>query len=196
MDNLSKLLTFIFVSAMAYSCGPQSTKTEVSDSSEEYVEEEEEEDKSQRPSPPRTTTANISGVNVTIDYSSPAVKGRQIFGDLEAYGKVWRTGANEATVFTNDADIKINGEILPAGQYALFSIPGESEWTIIFNNVPDQWGAYNYDQSKDILRVTVAANKQESVTERLLLSVNPEGVMSFAWENVSWTANIEPATAS
>lgn len=185
-----------FMSIIAFlamvSCGPAANQSQVSDSSDEYVEESEseEEDKSQRPSPPRTTTANISGVNITIDYSAPSVKGRKIFGDLEPYDKVWRTGANEATVLTVDGNIKINGEDLPEGQYALFTIPGESEWTVIFNKEPNQWGAFNYNQDLDALRLQVVPDNSSELTEKLSFDVNAEGTIDFAWENVSWSLQV------
>ena len=107
-----------------------------------------------RPSPNASVTQTIGTTIVTITYGRPGVKGRQVFGGLEQYGAVWRTGANEATVFSVTSDVTINGEALPAGVYGLFSIPGETEWTIIFNKQPNQWGAYDYDQSQDALRVT------------------------------------------
>jgi hypothetical protein len=92
---------------------------------------------------------------ITIDYSRPAVKGRTIWGDLVPYGKVWRTGANEATRFTVSQDVMIDGNKLAAGSYSLFTIPTEKEWTVIFNKVAEQWGAFNYDDSQDALRITV-----------------------------------------
>jgi len=92
-------------------------------------------DKSKRPSPPalaRETLAN--GTMVTIDYSQPSVKGRTIGKDLEPMpGKIWRTGANEATVFEVNKAVKVEGQNLAAGKYALFTIAGEGEWTVIFN---------------------------------------------------------------
>lgn len=175
---------------VSYSCGPAATTSEISTEIEDAEEEAEQYDKSQRPSPPRTTTANISGVNVTIDYSSPAVKGRVIFGELEPYGKVWRTGANEATVITTDADISVSGQNLPKGQYALFAIPGENEWTIIFNKEPNQWGAFNYNESEDALRVNVKPTVSENVTERLNFTVSSEGRIAFTWERVSFSLEL------
>src|SRR5687767_4572105 len=98
-----------------------------------------------RPSPAATATGKIGAANVSVNYSSPSVKGRTIWGDLVPYGKVWRAGANEATVFQTDRDITIEGKKLPAGKYSFFTIPTENEWTLIFNKQPEQWGAYKYD---------------------------------------------------
>ena len=90
-----------------------------------------------------------------------------IWGDLVPYGKVWRTGANEATTFETDKDIMIKEQKLPAGKYALFTIPGETEWTWIFNSVWDQWGAYKYDESKDVLRVKSTPESSSVFHEQL-----------------------------
>src|SRR5258705_13398511 len=91
-------------------------------------------DKSSRPSPPATATGKVNGATITINYSSPSVKGRKIWGALVPYDKVWRAGANEATIFETDKDIKIEGKPLHAGKYSLYAIPGEKEWTFIFNS--------------------------------------------------------------
>ena len=87
------------------------------------------EDKSKRPSPPATAAGKIRSSTITISYSSPSVKGRKIFGGLVPYGQVWRAGANEATIFSTDKDIEVEGKKLPAGKYSLFMTPGEKEWT-------------------------------------------------------------------
>ena len=98
------------------------------------------EDKSKRPSPPAVAKGTIKGSMITIDYSSPSVKGRNVFGGLEPYGQVWRAGANEATIFTTSKDIEVEGKKLPAGKYSLFMTPGEKEWTVYFNSQTGQWG--------------------------------------------------------
>jgi len=148
-------------------------------------------DKEERPSPPKTATAEVDGAEVTIDYSSPGVKGRTIMGDLVPYGKVWRTGANEATTLTLRKSFNINGTEVPAGKYGLFTIPGEKEWTIIINSTWDQWGAYNYDSSKDVLRFNVPAKKTKELAERMTFEVTPKGKVTMMWENtmVSFTIN-------
>src|ERR1700675_3642107 len=97
-------------------------------------------DKSKRPSPPATATGKVMGATITINYSSPAVKGRKIWGGLVPYDKVWRTGANEATIFETSKDIKIGGKTLKAGKYSLYTKPGEKEWQVIFNSQTGQWG--------------------------------------------------------
>ena len=141
------------------------------------------EDKSKRPSPPATVTTLVGATTVTIDYSRPSMKGRKIFGGLEAYDKVWRTGANEATTFSVDKAVKINGQALSAGKYALFTIPGASEWTIIFNKTPNQWGAYKYDAKQDALRVKVKAQKTAAPVEQFTITADKSGRVSLLWEN-------------
>lgn len=134
-------------------------------------------------SPPAKATGKIGDANITIDYSSPSVKGRKIFGGLEPYGKVWRAGANKATTFETDKDITVEGKPLPAGKYAFFVIPTESDWTVVFNKTADQWGAFKYDQGQDALRVTVKPKKTDALTERLAYAVDDNGV-TLKWENV------------
>lgn len=137
------------------------------------------EDKSKRPSPPAT----VSAPNFTIEYSRPSMKGRKIFGGLEPYGKVWRTGANEATTFEARKDLRINGQPLPAGKYALFTIPGEQEWTIIFNKTASQWGAYDYKQDQDALRVKATPTRTAQPVEQFTISTDAAGNVTMAWEN-------------
>ena len=145
-------------------------------------------DKSSRPSPPATAKGKIGKANVTIDYSSPSVKGRKVWGDLVPYDKVWRAGANEATVFTSDAELTIQGKKLPAGKYSLFAIAGEKEWTFIFNSETGQWGIKrsgeaNLDRAKDVLTVTAKPKKSASFNEKMLFEVNGSG-FTLKWENL------------
>lgn len=139
-------------------------------------------DKSKRPSPPAKATATLaSGAVITIDYSQPAVKGRTIGKDLEPMaGKVWRTGANEATIFEITKDVTVEGKLLKAGKYAFFSIWNGDKWTLIFSKKADQWGAYDYKESDDALRVEVKGGKG-SFTERLVFTASNDGKISFAW---------------
>jgi len=144
------------------------------------------EDKSKRPSPPVTATGKINNATISIDYSSPSVKGRKIFGGLLPYGKLWRAGANEATIFQTDKDLKVGGKILPAGKYSFFATPGEKKWTIFFNSETGQWGdkkggAANMDSSKIVLSFPVKAKKIKQINERLEYSVTDKGI-DLRWE--------------
>lgn len=140
-------------------------------------------DKSKRPSPPAQAKETIaSGAVVTIDYSQPSVKGRTIGKDLEPKaGEVWRTGANEATVFEVSKAVKVEGKDLPAGKYGLFTIAGADEWTIIFNKTHKQWGAYNYKEADDALRVKVKPGKAASFAEKMTITVGKDGVVTILW---------------
>jgi hypothetical protein len=135
------------------------------------------EDKSKRPSPPAELATTVDGLSILINYSQPSVKGRTIGKEIAPYGEVWRTGANEATTFEVNRDVKIEGKELKAGKYSLFTIPGEKEWVVIFNSQPNQWGAYKYDQTKDVLRVTVPSVKSKSFHERMTFGYNSGDVV-------------------
>lgn len=144
--------------------------------------------RSPRPSPQASLTQTVGITDVTIKYSRPGVKGRQIWGGLVPYDKVWRTGANEATTISFSDDVWINGQKLAKGTYSLHTIPGQSQWTVIFNSVADQWGSYSYDEAKDVLRVTVAPETAPHA-ERLTFEV-PEVTTDTArvvlrWANVA-----------
>jgi len=142
--------------------------------------------KSKRPSPPAMAMGKVGGANIMISYSSPAVKGRKIFGGLLKYDTVWRAGANEATIFQTDKDITVEGKKLPAGKYSFFATPGEKIWTIYFNSETGQWGdkpggATNMDPAKTVLSFTVKAKKLSDLQERLEYYVKDNG-FGFRWE--------------
>lgn len=143
------------------------------------------EDKSKRPSPPAKVSQTInSGATVTIDYSQPSLKGRTIGKDVEPMnGKVWRAGANEATVFEVNKDVKVEGSSLPAGKYALFMIANPDEWTIIFNKKWNTWGAFDYDKNKgeDALQVKVKPMAPSTTTERLTYTIDKDGTVTLLW---------------
>ncbi|MEP0366801.1 MAG: DUF2911 domain-containing protein [Cyclobacteriaceae bacterium] len=137
-------------------------------------------DKSKRPSPPAQATATVDGTTVTIDYSQPSLKGRDLFKLTES-GKVWRTGANEAAWIEVSDDVKVNGKTLKKGKYGFFTINNKSDWTIIFNEVWDQWGAYDYDPSKDVLRVTADAKTGDTSVEKFTINIDDSGKTSLKW---------------
>ena len=146
-------------------------------------------DKSKRPSPPAKAEGTIDGVKIVIDYSTPFVKGRKIFGGLEPYGKVWRTGANEATSFEVDKNIKVEGKELPKGKYTLYSIPGEKEWVVIFNKTTGQWGT-EYSESTDALRVTVETEKAAKLVEQFNIAIEGNKIV-FRWENSQFAVAVK-----
>lgn len=124
----------------------------------------------------------IDGVKVTLEYGRPMVRERKIWGGLVPFDKVWRTGADEATTFTIDKDVNVEGKKLAAGTYGLFTIPGETEWTIIFNKVAKQWGAFKYDSKEDVLRVKVKPMAAEHV-EEMTFKIEGNKVM-LCWEKL------------
>lgn len=146
--------------------------------------------KQKRESPPAEMTTKIGDATIVINYSQPSVKGREIYGGLVPYDKVWRTGANEATTFSTDKDITVNGEKLKAGTYTLFTIPGIDLWTIIFNSELGQWGAFKYDASKDVLRVKAKAMKTE-MTEKMTFIPGNNGMIYLDWAETRIPLKIE-----
>jgi len=140
-----------------------------------------------RPSPKATVTQTAGLTDVTILYCRPSVRGRAIWGGLVPYDQVWRTGANEATTITFADDVTIEGTKLPAGTYGLFTIPGKDEWTVIFNKGAKQWGAYEYKQADDVLRIKV--KPQPAVFQELMTfsfpAVSTESArVALSWENL------------
>lgn len=132
-------------------------------------------------SPASVVTGKINNATININYSSPSVKGRQIWGALVPFGKVWRAGANDATTFETDKDIAIEGLKLPAGKYSFFVIPNEQECVLIFNKEAKQWGSYKYKESEDQLRVNVKQKKTDSNTESLVYLINTNSIV-LKWE--------------
>lgn len=133
-------------------------------------------------SPKETVKGKISGVDTEIVYCRPSARGRKMIGEKEPFGKVWRTGANAATTIEFAEAVKIEGKSLPAGKYALFTIPNENEWTIIINKDFNQQGAYNYDEKKDVLRVNVKPTKTPQYVETFTITPEKDQV-SLKWEN-------------
>ena len=139
-------------------------------------------DKSKRPSPPAKVSQTLtSGAEISIDYSRPSMRGRSMT-ELVPAGKVWRTGANEATVFETSKDVTIQGKKLPAGKYSLYTIPGDKEWTIIFNKTWNQWGTI-YKDAEDVLRVNVKPGKSDKFTEMMTFDISKNGQVSLNWAN-------------
>lgn len=119
---------------------------------------------------------------VTVQWGSPSVKGREIWGMIVPYNEVWRSGANEATTIEFEKDVLINDMPLKAGKYGLFMIPTNGAWTIIFNSVWNQWGAFEYDSEKDALRIQVKPENSTHV-ENLEYRIEAYGI-SFYWEKI------------
>ncbi|MEO8412872.1 MAG: DUF2911 domain-containing protein [Ginsengibacter sp.] len=150
-----------------------------------HVQAQEAEDKSKRPSPPAKVTQKISsGATISIDYSQPSVKGRTIGKDLEPMdGQVWRTGANEATVFETDKDVTIDGKKLPAGKYGFFTLFKGNDVSLIFNKTWKQWGAFKYNEADDALRVSTKYTSATTPAEKVTFKISPAGAVTLMWGN-------------
>src|SRR5438067_1673054 len=131
-------------------------------------------------SPPAKADATLSGKKITIDYSAPSKRNRTIMGGLVPYGQVWRTGANAATTLTTDADLMIGNLLVPKGTYTLYSIPGESDWTLIVNKQIGQWGT-EYDATQDLGRVKMTVAPVKDTVETFVIGVGP--ALTLTWEN-------------
>ncbi len=122
-----------------------------------------------------------------VVYSRPQKRGRKLFGDLVAYGQVWRLGANEATEIEFFRDVKIDGKTIKKGRYTLYALVNEDKWTLIFNKETDTWGAFRYDSSKDLLRTTIPVEKQTNITEAFSIAfqkVEKGADLVITWDDV------------
>ncbi len=138
-------------------------------------------------SPHATAMAMIGDAHIHIDYSSPGVRGRTIFGELIPYGELWRAGANQATSIETNKDLLINGQPLAAGKYGIFAIPNKDNWTLIINKNWNQHGTDKYDVVDDVLKMDVqvapTAKLQEHLEYQVIKTNNESGIISLAWEN-------------
>ncbi len=167
----TSLLVFVMATALLFSCN---------------------QDKSNRKSPPAQVSGKIGEATIRVDYSQPSVRERKIWDELVPYGKVWRTGANEATVFEVDQDIQVEGEVLPKGKYALFTIPGKDTWKIIFNKNFDQWGAFKYKPEENQLEVSAEPLEVNDSQERMTFTLDTEqAVLTLAWEKIQVPINLQ-----
>ncbi|MFY0686822.1 MAG: DUF2911 domain-containing protein [Cyclobacteriaceae bacterium] len=147
-------------------------------------------EKEKRPSPFTFDQLNLNGDSLYIGYSSPRVRERTIWGKLVPYGKMWRTGANEATVFKTSKDIILNDTLLTAGSYSVFTIPDERQWTLIFNKDWELWGSYYYNEDNDALRLPIEPNRSSEFSEEMKFELS-ENALNFHWENLTFSVSID-----
>jgi hypothetical protein len=143
-----------------------------------------------RPSPGAKVTQTVGLTDLSVAYSRPGVKGRAIWGGLVPYGKPWRTGANESTQFTCSDDIQVEGQRLPAGSYAIATVPGRDQWTVAFSTQKNiSWGVPDYDPAHDTLRVTVRPDTAQTFVERMQFTFeNPTAdsvTLTLRWETLA-----------
>ena len=146
-------------------------------------------DKSKRPSPPATAKCELAGgKTVTIDYSSPRKKGRNVFPDVVKYGEVWRTGANEATTFVTTGDVMVGSTHVPAGSYTLFTLPGKDKWTLIISKKTGEWGTDYPGEKEDLARVEMKAGTASAPVENFTISLEKAGNgcnLKLAWDTTT-----------
>lgn len=146
-------------------------------------------------SPESTLKQKVGFTDIEVVYARPSAKGRKIFGGLVPHGDVWRTGANSATKITFSTAVKIEGRELAAGSYALYSIPGTSEWTVIFNRVTGEWGAYSYKEANDALRVKVKPVALAQPVETFTIDVSDlkteSALLNLTWEKTRVPVKLE-----
>jgi len=179
--NTLFLMLCAFATILLASCGGGEKQDAAGEDEMEAMDMQEEE----RASPLKTAEGQIGDKKVSLQYGAPSVNGRVIWGDLEAYGEVWRTGANEATFLDFSQDVMVEGKALPAGKYSLFTIPKkEGDWTVIFNS---EWnlehGHYQYKEENDALRVEVSPEWLDENQEQLEITIEDPGIV-VRWEKL------------
>jgi Protein of unknown function (DUF2911) len=143
-------------------------------------------DKSKRPSPPAQAQCKLpDGKTITVDYSSPRLKGRKVGGEVAPYGEVWRTGANEATTFVTTANLSVEGKDVPAGSYTIFTVPAQDQWTLIINKKTGEWGIPYHYESDELARVPMQVGKTPSPVENFTISFDQSAgcTLQLSWGN-------------
>ena len=139
------------------------------------------------PSPSTTIIQDFGTSSFTIKYSRPSMKGRTIMNDMLPYGNVWRTGANAATTITFEEEIRTDVGVLPAGTYAIYTIPNKESWTIIFNRGVKNWGSYEYNEKDDVIRIDVPTKTLSESVETFTIDIENmtinSCIISMSWEN-------------
>lgn len=189
-----KYFYYIFLAFMVFSC-KENKQNEPNDPTPVHsehgttMEDAGDSTKKKSLSPHTSSMVMIGEAHIHIDYSSPGVRDRIIFGGLLPYNAVWQTGAHMATWIETNKDLEFYGQLLKAGKYGFFTIPGKDEWTIIFNSNWDQHGKDEYNETEDILRFKVTPEITDNFKEHLEYQItktnNSEGNISLAWEKVN-----------
>ena len=191
---MKKLLAILCFTFLLMGCKNQEKKKEEHNHQEAKISKEE--TKKKKPLSPHTSVMVMVGdAHIYIDYSSPGVRDRIIFGGLLAYDQVWQAGAHMATWIETNKDLQIEGKTLPAGKYGFFTIPSKDEWIVIFNSNWEQHGKDEYYKKDDILRFKVHPKISNEITEHLEYKFNKinneDGSLSLAWEKVAINFNFK-----
>ncbi|MFC0264845.1 DUF2911 domain-containing protein [Fontibacter flavus] len=193
-----KQITILTISILVISCSSNKTEDKIIVKDEHVHHDHSSNSVPSNSKSPRTAAmANIGSNHIHIDYSAPSVRGRKIFGGLVAFDEVWVTGAHSATNISFNEDLLIEGKVIPAGKYALFTIPGIDTWTVIINTNYEQHLTDDYDPAKDVARWKLENRTLEEEEEQLtfqVVSVNQDsGYIEFRWSDRSFRLNITPA---
>ncbi|MGA7381970.1 MAG: DUF2911 domain-containing protein [Terriglobales bacterium] len=148
----------------------------------------------QKPSPAAQAQCKFTdGKTITVDYSSPRMRGRKIFGDLVPYGEVWRTGANEATTFVTTANLTVGGKGVAAGSYTIFTVPNQASWKLIINKKTGEWGIpYKYE-ADELGRVDMKVSQTPSAVENFTIAFDQACTLTISWENTQASVKIAEA---
>ncbi len=188
------IFTILFAGILLISCKNVNSNKE-EHNHQETIEVDAEKNKKKVLSPHTSAMAMVGDAHIHVDYSSPGVRGRIIFGGLLAYDQVWQSGAHMATWIETNKNLQIKGKTLPAGKYGFFTIPSKDEWTVIFNSNWEQHGKDEYDEKDDVIRFKVKPNFSEEIKEHLEYKVSKvddaEGKISLSWEKVSIDFNFK-----
>lgn len=192
---MNKLIIILLATAFSCTTGTKKTDEHNHDDHASHEHHMPSENTNKKAKSPHTAAmANIGENHIHIDYSSPRVRGRQVFGGLVAFGEVWSTGAHAATSITFSQDVMIGEKVVSAGKYALFTIPGKEEWTVILNKNWDQHLADDYKSEEDILRLNVKPIMNEHSLEELTFEViskdKNSGTIRFQWDKTAFEFSI------
>ncbi|MCH3883686.1 DUF2911 domain-containing protein [Tenacibaculum aquimarinum] len=187
---MKKLIIVLVLITTIFSCKNKTKKTDNNEHKNHSTKSVKEKiPKKKVLSPHQSTMAMIGKAHIHIDYSSPGVRGRIIFGGLVGYDNVWQAGAHNATWIGTNKDLIINNEMLPKGKYGFFTIPSKGDWTVIINKNWDQHGKDEYDAKDDVIRFKVTPTLSDKITEHLEYKVektgDTEGAITLVWEKVT-----------
>ncbi|APG65919.1 hypothetical protein LPB136_11330 [Tenacibaculum todarodis] len=187
---MKKLIIVLVLITTIFSCKNKTKKTDNNEHKNHSTKSVKEKiPKKKVLSPHQSTMAMIGKAHIHIDYSSPGVRGRIIFGGLVGYDNVWQAGAHNATWIGTNKDLIINNEMLPKGKYGFFTIPSKGDWTVMINKNWDQHGKDEYDAKDDVIRFKVTPTLSDKITEHLEYKVektgDTEGAITLVWEKVT-----------
>jgi len=189
-EIMKNIIMVVVLTLLVLSCKNETKKANVNNHENHVASSENDEvPKNIVLSPHKFTMEMIGNAHIHIDYSSPGVRGRVIFGGLVGYENVWQTGAHNATWIETNKDLVINGELLSKGKYGFFTIPSKDDWTIIINKNWNQHGIDDYDENDDVIRFNVTPSISDEIIEHLEYKITKvsekEGSISLAWEKVT-----------